>query len=445
MPSDILLVGDDPLVRQTLLTVVREHGHAVAIASSGEEALLHLARTPARLIFADVRLPHMSGLELLRQVRVRFPQMQVVLVTGQVSVEVAVEAMQEGAQDFLIKPLNPTRVTEVLERAMGGRNFVMGETGQSLAGIVTQDTRMRNLLDTAARIAQSSAPVLIQGDSGTGKELLAREIHLRSTRREKPFVAINCAAIPESLLESELFGHERGAFTGAVARRLGKFQMAHQGTLLLDEVSETSLQLQAKLLRALQEGELDPVGRDRPVRVDVRIVATTNRSLREELQAGRFRQDLFFRLNVLSLHLPPLCERVQDIPLLAQHFLAKHRSACGSVVHGISDAALECLAGYPWPGNVRELESCIQRALLLCPERILQPSHLQLDPGLVPTAPSVGTRSEMERRLILSTLERMGGNRTRAAEALGVSVRTIRNRLRQYREEAGLHAAVPTA
>jgi len=301
------------------------------------------------------------------------------------------------------------------------------------------------LLETAARIAQSPAAVLIEGESGTGKELLAREIHLRSARRDKPFVALNCAAIPESLLESELFGHERGAFTGAIARRMGKFQMAHQGTLLLDEVSETSLPLQAKLLRTLQEGELDPVGRDRPVRVDVRILATTNRCLREELQTGRFRQDLFFRLNVLSLHLPPLRERPGDIPLLVHHFVEKHCVTCTSAVREVSDAALQHLARHAWPGNVRELENCIQRALLLCTERVLRPVHLHLDTGLLPSPPAAGTRSEMERRLILATLDRNGGNRTRTAETLGISVRTIRNRLRQYRQEAHLQAAPSAA
>ncbi len=311
---------------------------------------------------------------------------------------------------------------------------------RSLAGLVTQDAQMLALLRTAARVAQSAAPVLIQGESGTGKELFAREIHLRSPRRDRPFIAVNCAAVPEALLESELFGHERGAFTGAVARRLGKFEAADQGTLLLDEVSETTPQFQAKLLRALQEGELDRVGRDAPVRVDVRVVATTNRSLREELQAGRFRQDLFFRLNVIPLSIPPLRERPADIPLLARHFLAKHRPA-GSPVRDIGEAALACLAGYHWPGNVRELESAVQRAALLCSGPVLQPAHLHLEAGWLPPLAETGTRSDVERRLILATLERVGGNRSRAADALGVSVRTIRNRLRQYRREAGLPAA----
>ena len=445
MTADILVVDDDPVVRRSLIQMIREHGEEAAAAASGEEALVALSRTPFRLILTDVRLPGMSGLDLLREVRARYPQIGAVLVSGFGSVEMAVEAMQEGALDFLLKPFDLARVAEVLERTLGARSSRTRPSVSSLAGIVSQDPRMLGLLETVARIAPSPAPVLIQGESGTGKELLAREIHLRSPRRDKPFVALNCAAIPESLLESELFGHERGAFTGAIARRLGKFEAANQGSLLLDEVSETSLALQAKLLRALQEGELDRIGRDRPVHVDVRILATTNRSLREELQAGRFRQDLFFRLNVIALRLPPLRERPSDIPLLVRHFVEKHRAASMSQVREVSETALRQLCGYPWPGNVRELESCIQRALLLCTDRALQPVHLQLDPAMTPATLETGTRSEMERRLILATLDRVGGNRTRAAEELGVSVRTIRNRLRQYREATGFQAPAPAA
>jgi DNA-binding NtrC family response regulator len=441
MTPDVLVVDDDAMVRRTLLQIIREYGHEGVGVGTGEEALSQLARASFRLVLADVRLPGLGGLDLLREVRARHIDTSVVMITGYGSVEIAVEAMREGARDFLIKPFGMARLGELLERILG---VPAASAPASLAGIVTGDPRMAGLLETATRVAQSAAPVLIQGESGTGKELLAREIHLRSGRKDRPFVALNCAAIPESLLESELFGHERGAFTGAIARRLGRFEAAHQGTLLLDEISETSLQFQAKLLRALQEGELDRIGRDQPVRVDVRIIATTNRCLRDALQAGTFRQDLFFRLNVVSLRLPPLRERPQDIPLLARYFAEKHRGATGSQGREFSEAGLQHLQRYAWPGNVRELESCIQRALLLCPDRVLQPSHLAVEPGLVASSAEAGTRSEMERRLIFATLERVGGNRSRAAEALGVSVRTIRNRLRQYREEAGVALAAST-
>jgi len=440
MTPEILVVDDDPTLRRTLLQLIHEYGYQSVGAGSGEDALSQLARAPFRLVLADVRLPGLSGLDLLREIRARHAGTHVVMITGYGSVEVAVEAMQNGAHDFLVKPFGMSRLGDVLERTLG-----RPAPTASLAGIVTDDPQMLRLLQTAECVAHSAAPVLIQGESGTGKELLAREIHLRSGRRDKPFVAMNCAALPESLLESELFGHERGAFTGAIARRLGRFEAAHQGTLLLDEISETSLQFQAKLLRALQEGELDRVGRDHPVRVDVRVIATTNRDLRESLQAGRFRQDLFFRLNVVSLRLPLLRERQSDIPRLARHFVEKYRPANDGPVRELSAAAVHHLQHYAWPGNVRELESCIHRALLLCPDRVLQPSHLQLESGLIPTPQEVGTRSEMERRLIFATLERVGGNRNRAAEALGVSVRTIRNRLRQYRQESGLAMAAPTA
>jgi two-component system response regulator FlrC len=443
--TDVLVVDDEPLVRRTLVEMVQRQGYEAMGVGSGEEALRHLTRTPCRLVLADVRLPGISGQEVLRHVREGFPQVRVVLITGYGSIEMAVRALQDGADDFLVKPFGEERVAEVLERTLQAPAAPPPPKTASLAGIVTESPRMLALLETAERIARSPAPVLIQGESGTGKELLAKEIHLRSPRREKPFVALNCAAVPDSLLESELFGHERGAFTGAIARRMGKFEAAHQGTLLLDEVSETSLLLQAKLLRALQEGELDRIGVDRPIRVDVRVVATTNRDLREELEKGRFRQDLFFRLNVVSLRLPPLRERPEDIPCLARHFVQKHREPCGSEVREVSEAALRCLADHAWPGNIRELENCLQRALLLCPEKVLQPSHLQMDAGLAPPPAATGTRWEAERRLILSTLEHLGGNRTRAAEALGVSVRTIRNRLRDYRQEAAMRAAAPTA
>jgi DNA-binding NtrC family response regulator len=443
MAQDILIVADDPSLRQTLVASVRRCGYEASLAGSGEEALARLSRIPCAAVISEADLPRMSGLELLREVRARFARTPVILVIDQGGVDQAVQAVQTGAQDILTRPLHAERVADALERALETRGDSIETSTPSLAGIVTQEPQMLALLRMAARLAHSNAPILIQGESGTGKELLAREIHLRSPRRDRPFVALNCAAIPESLLESELFGHERGAFTGAIARRMGKFQTAHQGTLLLDEVSETSLPLQAKLLRALQEGELDPVGRDRSVRVDVRVVATTNRSLRDELQSGRFRADLFFRLNVLALRLPPLRDRLGDIPLLTRHFIEKHRATCDSPVREASDAALRHLAGYPWPGNVRELESSIHRALLLCTERVLQPAHLLLDLGLVEPPQQSGTRSAMERRLILSTLERVGVNRTRAAEALGISVRTIRNRLRQYREETTLQVASP--
>jgi two-component system response regulator FlrC len=445
MSADVLVVDDEPLVRRTLVEAVKFRGYSAAQAATGAEALRVLDETPCRLVFADIRMPELDGLELLRRGKARAPETIFVLVTGYGSVETAVEAMRAGADDFVVKPFSLKRVDEILERTLGAAIPVPAtreDPGQPV-GFLTRDPRVRSILHTIARVAPSPATVLIQGESGTGKELLARLVHAHSPRRERPFVAINCAALPETLLETELFGHERGAFTGAVSRRIGRFESAHQGTLLLDEISETSLALQAKLLRTLQEGEIDRVGGARPVRVDVRVIATTNRRLRDEIRDNRFRADLFYRLNVVSIGLPPLRERRGDLALLSQHFVAKFARAFGSPARDLSAAALRVLEGHPWPGNVRELENCIQRAVLLCPDPVLQPEHLHLEEleasAAVPReaagrwAAEGRTFQEMERQFILETLERAGGNRTRAAKILGISVRTIRNKLREYR------------
>ena len=445
MRADVLVVDDEPLVRRSLVEAVKFRGYSPAQAGSGAEALRVLDETPCRVVFADIRMPELDGLELLRRVKARAPETVFVLVTGYGSVETAVEAMKAGADDFIAKPFSLKRIDEILERALGASApapAASEDPGQPV-GFLTRDPRVRAILHTLARVAPTAATVLIQGESGTGKELLARLVHAHSPRRERPFVAINCAALPETLLETELFGHERGAFTGAVSRRVGKFESAHQGTLLLDEVSETSLALQAKLLRTLQEGEIERVGGARPVRVDVRVIATTNRRLRDEIRDHRFRADLFYRLHVVSICLPPLRERRGDLALLAQHFVSKFARAFGSPARDLSAAALRTLEGHAWPGNVRELENCIQRAVLLCPEPVLQPEHLHLDEldlaGATPHevagrgAAEGRTFQEMEKQFILETLERAGGNRTRAAKILGISVRTIRNKLREYR------------
>ncbi len=306
--------------------------------------------------------------------------------------------------------------------------------------IVSRDPKILNLLSTIKRVADDAASILIQGESGTGKELFARQAHLWSRRRRGPFVAVNCAAIPESLLESELFGYERGAFTGATTRRVGKFEAADGGTLLLDEISEMSTTLQAKLLRALQERTIDRIGGSRPVEIDIRVVATTNRDLKEEIRHGRFRPDLYYRLAVVPISVPPLRERRGDIPLLARHFVTRYAGGSGSPAQEISPAAIKRLEEWPWPGNVRELESCIHRSVLLCNRIRLEPSDLILETLVEPAtndqtqATAGGSFRAMEKQLILETLERVGGNRMKAAEILGVSVRTIRNKLRDYRE-----------
>ncbi len=453
----VLVVDDEPLLCRSLVQTIQGLGYEATSAGSGEEALRQLERSPSRLVFSDIRMPGMDGLELLKQVKTFWPETCVVMITAYGSVEVAVQAMKEGASDFLMKPFSMKQVEEVLTRVFGtpeARNghlaFHPGRRSPvsplpSQVGIVTQDPRILEILRMVERVAPTPVPILIQGESGTGKELLARAVH-RWSGRGGPFVALNCAAIPESLLESELFGYEKGAFTGAIARRIGKFEAAHRGTLLLDEVSEMPLSLQAKLLRALQEGEVNRLGDSRPVKVDTRVVATTNRNLREEVRAGRFRQDLFFRLNVVTITLPPLRERRGDIPLLTAHFLVKHSP--GGQSFKLSHAAQELLMTYPWPGNIRELENCLQRAILLSSGGPIQPRDLGLDLEARLRIPDQRARGgalhEVERQVILDTLAQVGGNRTRAARVLGISVRTLRNKLREYRAE-GAFSHQPSA
>ena len=432
IPQHVLVVDDEPLMCRSLSQTIQRLGYEAASVASGKEALRQLERSPSRLIFSDVRMPGMDGLEFLRRVKAAWPETPVIVMTAYGSVETAVQAMKAGAADFLMKPFSMSKVEEILHRTLGrGGNGSADATPRPVhsgTGVITRDPQVLRILTMLERVAESPATVLIQGESGTGKELLARAMHVWS-KRSGPFIVVNCAAIPEALLESELFGYEKGAFTGAITRRVGKFEAAHRGTLLLDETGETPLSLQSKLLRALQEGEVDRVGGHQPVKVDVRVVATTNRNLQEEVRDGRFRQDLFFRLKVVTVTLPPLRDRAGDIPLLVNHFLEKYKR--GNQTLKISKAATTQIERYPWPGNIRELENCLHGAVLLCTGDTIQPEHLSLDHDGPPITKT--SFRDMEKQLILGTLARMGGNRTKAAKALGISVRTIRNRLREYR------------
>lgn len=438
MKPRILIVDDEPLVRTALSETIRRKGFDSILACDGEDALLQLRQSPTPLVFADIRMPRMGGIELLKRIKTAGSPPRVVLITAYGSVETAVEAMKEGAYDFLMKPFSIKRVEEILERAMGMEES--HATNEPSSVIVSRDPQIVNLLGTIKRVADDGASILIQGESGTGKELFARQAHLWSARHRGPFVAINCAAIPESLLESELFGYERGAFTGAVTRRIGKFEAADGGTLLLDEISEMPAILQAKLLRALQERTIDRIGGSRPVELNIRIVATTNRDLKEEIRQGRFRSDLYYRLAVVPIVLPSLRDRKGDIALLAKHFVGRYGGGSAGPVREISASAIKRLEAWPWPGNVRELESCIHRSVLLCNRICLESSDLILETLVDPATDSQvqaaegGSFRAMEKQLILETLDKVGGNRMKAAEILGVSVRTIRNKLRDYRE-----------
>lgn len=452
----ILVVDDDPSMRAALVESVRRLGFAAQGAIDGADALDRIARFRPWLVLTDLKMPRLTGLDLVREIKRRVPQASIVLMTAYGSVETAVEAMKLGASDYLMKPFSMDLLARVIANLKEGResdSVAAGGTSDQRV-ILTQDPGMIRLLSTVETIAASQATVLINGESGTGKELLARFIHSRSPRAHRPFIAVNCAALPDGLLESELFGHERGAFTGAVIRKIGKFEMAHTGTLLLDEIGEMTLGLQAKLLRVLQEREVDRVGGREPVPVNIRVIATTNRALHREVEQNRFREDLYYRLNVFPITIPPLRERLGDVPMLARHFAAKAATRNGMAQPPIPDSTVAYLQRLPWKGNVRELENVIERAVLLAGEGPILPEHClvevrdataPLTERNQPSQPSInGSLWEMERELIFKTLARTNNNRTKAAKELGISIRTLRNKLREYRD-GGWAAQLPSS
>jgi len=435
----ILLVDSDANEAAALKRKFSRVGTQLCTASDGQSALDKLTQDQFNLVIAEMNLPQMSGIDLLRHIKEFKACLPVILVSANARVRDAVEAMKLGAHDFLLKPL-----TVEMIKLLTTQTFLRQPTLSSRNGrykIITHDTNMLQLLDQAKEIANSRASIFLQGESGTGKELFARYIHRHSDRKDKPFIALNCAALPETLLESELFGHERGAFTGATNRKKGKFELANHGSILLDEISELDYALQSKLLRVLQEKEIDRVGGTETIPLDVRIISTTNRDIEAEIAAGRFREDLYYRLNVIPFHLPALRERQTDIPLLADHFIHKYNQIEGKSVKGLTPEALQSLSQRSWKGNIRELENRIERAVLICKSELIQDQDIDMgvssqdnqtaaDP-FVPT----GSLKEMEQRAIYHTLDRTDGNRTHAAEILGISVRTLRNKLNEYREK----------
>ena len=431
----ILIVEDDRDLREALADTLRLAGHTVLVAEEGGMALEILARQPVGLVVSDVMMHPMDGHALLKAIKARWPEVPVLLMTAYGMIEKAVEAMRDGAANYLTKPFEADRLLAEVARYL--------LTAPADADVVAEDAMSRELLALARRVAASNATVLITGESGTGKEVMARYLHRHSPRAGKPFVAINCAAIPDNLLESTLFGYEKGAFTGATSSQPGKFEQADGGTLLLDEISEMPLALQAKLLRVLQEREVERVGGRAPIPVDVRIIATSNRDMEAEVAAGRFRGDLYYRLNVFPLHLPPLRSRREDIVPLARHILARLAAQAGRPGLAFSAQAERELTLYPWPGNIRELENVIQRALILAPGGLIEAAHLHLPaakiaapatPAPTPEAPPTDIKS-LERRHIMEALAAEGGSRKRAAARLGMSERTLRYKLARYREE----------
>jgi len=443
----VLVVDDEPAMRLAVSEALTRKGCEVSAASNGREALAAMSKTGFGMVISDMLMPGMNGMELLREIKKASPQTPVLLITAFGTIESAVEAVKEGAIDFILKPFALETLEDIVGKVFATMEAVADfETKGSL--MLARSAAMNRVVSMASVAASSDATVLISGESGTGKELLSRFIHEASPRKARPFVAVNCASIPEGLLESELFGHEKGAFTGAHSSRAGKFEQADTGTLLLDEISEMDVKLQAKLLRVIQEKEVERIGSRGPVPLDIRIIATTNRDMKKEVKEGRFREDLFYRLNIFPLTLPPLRERPEDIPALAEHFARKFSAKYSRRAEEISNGALELLLGMKWRGNIRELQNAIERAVLLSQGTAIEAEHLVFDDeGVDGSAPeSAGqerhepvsaddnlmTLWEMEKGLITSTLGKVDGNRTQAARILGISVRTLRNKLKEY-------------
>ena len=440
----ILVVDDNELFRESIADTLVRQGYDVTQAPDGAHALELVPKNRFDLVVSDMKMPGMSGIQLLEKIKQIDADLPFLIITAFGAVETAVEAMKKGAFDFILKSDSLIRELEMtVVRILQYQNLLIENKQLKSAlnrqwnyiGATTAMEEVRALVD---KIADSRSTVLVTGESGTGKELVARSIHCKSRRSQGPLIKVNCAALPEGLVESELFGHEKGAFTGAIMHKRGKFEAASGGTLLLDEIGEMPLPAQAKLLRVLQEHEINKVGGDEPIEVDARIVVTTNRKLEDEVALGRFREDLYYRLNVLRIHLPPLRERKDDIPQLVDHFLRAYNDENGFSVEGLDDECLPLLTKYQWPGNVRELENAIERAVVLTrtgrvkadqfkfqsPAGFQQGANDRLEVGM--------TVAEAEKKLILKTLDHCGRNRTKAAETLGISIRTLRNKLNEY-------------
>ncbi len=445
-PPAILIVDDEPNNLTSLEKIFKKEGMRVKTADGAKHAMEVLRNHHVHVVLSDLMMPGPSGVDLLKAIKEISPSTQVVLMTAYGTVETAVTAMRQGAYDFVEKPLKRATIVRSVKKALE-HGLLLEENHQLRAEIralthreiVGQSAALRAVLETAAQAAPSMANVLILGESGTGKELIARYVHSRSSRAQGPFVAVNCSAIPETILEAELFGHEKGAFTGATARKDGRFDRARGGTIFLDEIGELSPAVQVKLLRVLQEGEFEPLG-GKTVRADVRLVAATNRDLASEVEAGRFREDLYYRLNVIALTAPPLRNRREDIPLLVDHFLSLYCSKNARVRLEVSDEVSERLKDYSWPGNVRELENAMERAAVLCRGSELKlpdlPDAIQVAPKPEPDKLTFGVGTplaEVEQRLIVETLRHAGGDKGLAAQLLGISARTIYRKLDEVR------------
>src|SRR5256714_3988481 len=442
----ILIVDDEETTRELFAELLQRWGYEVDQTAAGHGALRLAAETDRDGFIGGLVMPRLDGRGLVRALREEQPDTPVVIITGKGTIDAAVEAVREGVFDFVEKPLDPARLKVILQRALEKKETLhemqvlrrrIGDM-ESGVGLVGNSPPMRKAMELVEKVAPSKASVVITGQSGTGKEMVARAIHQLSPRRDKPFIAINCSAIPSSLIESEMFGHERGAFTGADQRRLGAWELADGGTLFLDEVGEIPIELQAKFLRVLEEERLRRLGGKSEIMVDVRVISATNRDLKDEIKSGRFREDLYFRLNVFHINLAPLKERREDIPVLVQHFIDKFGKEGGKKLQGVSPPAMKLLCDYAWPGNIRELRNTLERAVILGGQGVIEPEHLpsELAAGGGESAylklPYGLPLREVEKEYILATLTRLANNKARTSQALAISEKTLYNKLYRY-------------
>ncbi len=447
--TKILVVDDEPEIVGLLQGIIAKKGFPVATASNGDVALKKLRRENFHIVFTDMKMPKVNGIELLTWIKEHTPETEVILFTGHATIETAVQAIKMGAYDYIIKPMEMEEVMLMVDRLhklkmlKDQNRYLQSKISDAynFDHIIGNNRKMREVFDIIREVAGMPSTVLIRGESGTGKELIAHAIHYSSARKEQPMVSVNCAVLAENLLESELFGHEKGAFTGAIKSKEGRFELANGGTLFLDEIGDISPKLQVKLLRALQEGEFERVGGEKTLKVDVRVIAATNKNLEEAIRSNEFRQDLYYRLNVIPIEIPPLRERVDDIPLLADFFLNKYKLQTGKKVQGITEQAMDILMHYAWPGNVRELENVIERGVVLCKGEFIGADSLSYLTGhddmesplkMLEDRSLQEVMDTVEKRLIETVLDQCRGNRSHAARELGLHRSTLMSKLEKY-------------
>ena len=445
-PAHILVIDDDKAMRDACFQILSRQGYRVELAASAKQGLTLLERLSFDSILLDLVMPDMDGLEALKKIRALDPDVEVIIITGYGTIQSAVESIKAGAFHFLSKPFVPDDLRNLVSRALGKRRLDLEnlylrqelKTKDERNVLVYESESMIRIMDMVARVAPTDSTVLITGESGTGKGLVARKIHQLSQRSRRPFITVDCGTLVETLFESELFGHVKGSFTGADANKIGKFELAQNGTLFFDEISNIGLEVQAKLLRAVEERKISKVGSHRVITVDVRIIAATNKDLTKAIKDGTFREDLFYRLNVVLIQMPPLRERKSDIPLLVQHFLEKYNSRLRKDIHGISPDALELMVRHDWPGNVRELENTMERLLVLSPGPYLEPADMVFAGTILTpaTEAAAGTSlKDLERDHIIQTLQRYDGHKSETARALGIDRKTLREKLKRYNIE----------